>query len=208
MCLQWLSIIIIIFFHYYWALAVSQTLCSGFSLTLTTILSDWLDDAHLQMSKFSLWGVKSVVQNPTAPSWQSWGLNLGQVQVLTLQQLHYTYFLHSWIFLLSESETWKQQKLFSAVALWTLRRQGSFPVMSDHSSSFWWMNERGRKGGRERKKGRKKREERNKGGGGGGCWCSWHRAKALTEVVGLGAEGRRGRRPGRKVPCKLMALLL
>lgn len=94
----------------------------------------------------------------------------------------------------------KQQKLFSAVVLWTLRRQGSL------SSDVWiiqvlfdeWMKEGGKEGGKEKRK--EEKEERNKGGGGGGCWCSWHRVKALAEVVGLGVEGRRGHWPGRKVP--------
>lgn len=61
----------------------------------------------------------------------------------------------------------KEPRLLPAAVLWALRRQRSFPVISDYSIPFWWMNEAGRKGGSERRKEGKK-ARRKKGAEEGG----------------------------------------
>lgn len=97
-------------------------------------------------------------------------------------------------FFLSESETWKQQELFSAVVPWTLGRQGSFPAISDHSNSFWWMDEGGRKRGRERRmEGRKGRKGTKEGEEGGVDaldieWKPWLKWWDVVRKAGEGAD--------------------
>lgn len=77
----------------------------------------------------------------------------------------------------------KEPGLLPATVLWALRRQRSFPVISDYSIPFWWTNEAGRKGGSERRKEGKKargkkgarRRERERGR----SWFSEHRGETL-----------------------------